>query len=210
MARPLDKGAARALGPTHRQLHRGFDGLGRRRVGRAFVERHRDVGAEQALDRDRALRGQQMGAAVEMRAEGDAVLADLAQFGERHDLEPAGIGQDRVGPVHKKVQSAEGGDPLRPRPQHQMIGVAEDEPRAGCGHPLGGHRLDRRGGADRHKHRRLDHAMRGQKPPAPRGTLARQIPQTPGSPRRYPAFREGSAAHRDRPGPPVSAMAKAR
>ena len=48
----------------------------------------------------------------EMRAKGDAGLADLAQFRQRHDLEPAGIGQDRMGPVHEAVQPAQGGDAL--------------------------------------------------------------------------------------------------
>ena len=34
--------------------------------------------------------------AVEMRAERHAVLVELAQLGQRHHLEAAGIGQDRA------------------------------------------------------------------------------------------------------------------
>jgi hypothetical protein len=79
---PLDKGASRALGPAHRQFHRGFDRLARGWERCAFVERHRDVGAEQALDLDRALGREQMHAAVQMRAEGDALFVDLAQRGQ--------------------------------------------------------------------------------------------------------------------------------
>src|SRR5271167_1058790 len=55
-----------------------------------------------------------------------------------------------------------------------MVGVAEHEPSARRGHPFGGHRLDRGGGADRHKHRRVDDTMRGREPPAPRRAIARQ------------------------------------
>ena len=67
----------------------------RRRQLQAFVELHGDVGAEQALDLDRALGRQLDHGAVEMGAEGDALVLDLAQLRQRHDLEAAGIGQDR-------------------------------------------------------------------------------------------------------------------
>src|SRR5207302_1565871 len=83
-----DEGAPRALGPAHRQFHRRLDRLARGGVGGAFVERHRDIGAEEALNLDRALRGQEMPAAVEMRAERDPFLVDRPQGGERDDLEP--------------------------------------------------------------------------------------------------------------------------
>ncbi len=66
------------------------------------------------------------GAAVEVRAEGDAVLVQLAQRGQRHDLEAAAVGQDRAGPVHEPVQAAEPLDPVGAGPQHQVVGVAED------------------------------------------------------------------------------------
>ena len=63
---------------------------------RAFVQHHGDGGVQQMLDLDRACRRQTMGATVEMRLEGDAVGVELAQLGQRHDLEAAGIGQDRA------------------------------------------------------------------------------------------------------------------
>ena len=108
-----------------------------------------------------------MPAAVEMRAERDPFLVDRPQGRERHDLEPAGIGQDRIGPVHKAVQSAKRRDALGAGPQHQVIGVAENEPRAGRGDPFRGHRLDGRGSADRHEHGRVDDAVRGREAPQP-------------------------------------------
>ena len=52
------EGALAALGPAQRQLHRALDLVARRRQPQAFVELHGDVGAEQPLDLDRALRRQ--------------------------------------------------------------------------------------------------------------------------------------------------------
>ena len=66
-----------------------------------------------------------------MRAEGDAVFGQLAQLGQRHDLKAAAIGQDRAGPAHEFVQAAEPRHPFGAGPQHQVIGVAEDDVGAG-------------------------------------------------------------------------------
>ena len=51
----------------------------------------------------------------------------LRRAGERHHLEAAGIGEDRMRPVHEVVQAAEPRDALGAGPQHQVIGVAEDD-----------------------------------------------------------------------------------
>ena len=142
--------------PAHGQLHRGARlglGGGERR---ALVQRHGDGGVEQMLDLHGAGRGQAMGGAVEMRLERHPVGVQLAQLGQRHDLEAAGIGQDRARPVHEPVQPAEPRDPFRAGAQHQVVGVAQHQPGAGRAHRVGGHRLHRAGGADRHEHRRLD------------------------------------------------------
>ena len=69
--------------------------------------------------------------AVDVRLEGDALVGDLAQLGEAHHLEAAGVGEDRPVPAHEAVQAAEPGDALGARPQHQMIGVGEDDVGAG-------------------------------------------------------------------------------
>ena len=45
---------------------------------------------------------------------------------------------------------------LRPGPEHQVIGVAEDDVGAGRAHVRGLHRLDRRRGPHRHERRRAD------------------------------------------------------
>ncbi len=61
------------------------------REGRAFVQAHADGGVEEILDLDAALGRQQMLAAIDVGAELDSVLADLAQRRQAHDLEAAGI-----------------------------------------------------------------------------------------------------------------------
>ena len=66
--------------------------------------------------------------------EGDAVLVELAELRQRHHLEAAGVGQDRPRPVGEGVQAAERRHPLGARPQHQVIGVAEDDVGAGRPH----------------------------------------------------------------------------
>ena len=106
----------------------------RRRQLHAFVELHRDVGAEQRLDLDRALGRELDRRAVEVRAEGHALVLDLAQLRQRHHLEAAGIGEDRPRPVHEPMQAAERRDALGAGPQHQVIGVGEHDVGAGLAH----------------------------------------------------------------------------
>ena len=99
-------------------------------------------------------------AAVDMRLEAHALFGDLAQLRQRHHLEAAGIGQDRPLPVHEFVQAAQPRDALRAGPQHQVIGVAENDVGAGLAHGLRQHRLHRRRRADRHEGGRADVAAR--------------------------------------------------
>ncbi len=69
--------------------------------------------------------------AVEVALEGDAVVVDLAQLAERHDLEPARVGQDRPVPGHEAVQAAEAGDALVAGPQVEVVRVGQDDRGAG-------------------------------------------------------------------------------
>ena len=95
-----------------------------------------------------------------MRAKDDALVADLAQLGQRHHLEAAGVGEDRTRPVHERVQAAEGRDPLGARPQHQVIGVGKHDLGAQAPQLVWQHALDGRLRADRHEGRRLHLAVR--------------------------------------------------
>ena len=65
--------------------------------------------SSKVLDLDRPLGRQLVARAVDVGLEGDALLGDLPEFGQRHDLEAAGVGQDRPGPVHEAVQAAQPG-----------------------------------------------------------------------------------------------------
>ena len=88
------------------------------------------------------------------------VSSILRRLRQRHDLEAAGIGEDRIGPVHELVQPAELRHPLRAGPQHEVIGVAEHHVGAERLHLIGIHRLHGRRRADRHEGRRADDAAR--------------------------------------------------
>ena len=65
-------------------------------------------------------------AAVDMRAEGDAVIGDLAQPGQAEDLIAAAVGQYRPVPAHVPMQPSQVFDGIYTRPQVKMIGVAQD------------------------------------------------------------------------------------
>ena len=131
-------------------------------------------------------------------------------------LEAARVGEDRARPAHEAVQPAERRDPLRARAQHQVIGVAEDDPRA---QPLelgGRQRLDGGLRADRHEHRRLDHAVRGLRAArrAPAAADAHHlgsahVVRDPGSASRRRSCRSGSRARPPRGRPPAPGLAPA-
>ncbi len=157
--RGLERALA-SLAPAQRQLHRPLDVGLLRRQPHAFVHLHGDVASEQTLHLDRALRRQLDPGAVDMGAEGHRVLADLAQIGQRHHLEAAGIRQHRAVPAGEFLQAAEGGDALRRRPQHQVIGIAERDIGAGGAQVAPVHAFHGAGRADRHEGGRAHHAMR--------------------------------------------------
>ena len=78
-----------------------------------------------------ALGRQHVARAVDVALEGDRLLRHLGDLGQRHDLEAAGVGEDRPLPAHEAVQAAEPRHPLGAGPQHQVVGVAEDDVGAG-------------------------------------------------------------------------------
>ena len=165
------KRPARTLGPAQRQAHRALLIVARGRQADAFVELHLDVGAEQSLDFHGALGCQHMLRPVDVRLEGDAAFIQLAQFRERHDLKAAAIGEDRVRPVHEFVETAEFGDTLRARAQHQMIDIAEHDIGAQLPHLSRIHGLDGRRRADRHESGRADFAAPGRDDAGSRGAV---------------------------------------
>ena len=163
-----------ALGPAQRQLHRAFDVVAVGWQPHAFVHLHGNVGAEQALHLDRALRRQLDLRAIDMRAERHRLLADLAQIGKRHHLEAAGIRQHRPAPAGEFLQAPERGDPFGARPEHQVIGVPEHDIGARLAHLPPMHAFHGAGGADRHEGRGAHHAMRRGQSPGARLAVSRQ------------------------------------
>src|SRR5689334_10569244 len=135
--------------------------LARRGISEAFVEHHRDVRAETGLDVGRALRREQMERPIQMRTELGALLVDLAAFSEAEYLIAAAVGEDRMRPADEPVEAAAPSDQFIARPEVEVIGVAEDDLRAGFFQIALPHRLDASLRADRHEGWRPHRAMRG-------------------------------------------------
>jgi hypothetical protein len=93
---------------------------------------------------------------------------------EAEDLEAAAVGEDRVLPPHEVVWPSEGRHQVRPRPEHQMIGVGQDHLGAQTLHFLGRQRLY--GGLRPHRHegRGLHRPMGGLQDAGAGGAIARQ------------------------------------
>ena len=159
--------------PAHGALHRlARLGLGGRMLG-AVIQRHGDVRAQRELHLHGVFRGEPHFAAVERRTKAYPLLGDATQALQAEHLEAAGIGEERLLPMHETVQPAMRGDDGRPGTQHEVEGVGENDLGAQSCELLGRHRLDRAIGADRHECRGLDHAVSGHEPAGARGAIAR-------------------------------------
>jgi hypothetical protein len=124
------------------------------------VEGHGDVGAEGTLDLHRALGSEHPGGSVHVTLEGDAVFFDAAETFEREDLEAAGVGEHGAIPGGEAMEATHGLDHVLARADVQVIGVAEDDLRAGTAHHLRREALDGRLCANGHKCRSLHLSMR--------------------------------------------------
>ncbi len=155
-----------AFGPIVRAVH-GFLAVSALvRVG-ALVERHDDIGAEIFLDSDRLFGREAVAGAVDVTLERYPFIVDLVDVAQRENLEPARIGQNRVGPIHELVQSTQIGDDFITRPQVEMVRICQNQ--AGLhGFQLSrGDGLDRCLGSHRGKKRGFQGAMRRMKNPGP-------------------------------------------
>ena len=77
-------------------------------------------------------------------------------------------------PAGEFMQAAKPRHALGAGPQHQMIGIAQDDVGADAAHLVHIHRLDRAAGADRHEGRRADFAARHGDDAAPRLAVGRE------------------------------------
>lgn len=96
-------------------------------VGRAFVEKHGDVRPEGGLDGHRFFGAEHHFRPVEVGLEADAFFGDFAHFGERPNLEAAGIGEDGFLPSGEIVEAAHFVNEFVARAQPEMIGISEND-----------------------------------------------------------------------------------
>src|SRR5699024_11078637 len=80
---------------------------------------------------------------------------------QAHDLEAAGVGERRAGPVHELPQTAGLVDEVRSGLQVEVVGVGQHRLSAELGDLVGADGLDRGLRADRDERRGLDPAVRG-------------------------------------------------
>ena len=95
-----------------------------------------------------------------MRLEGHALLLDAAQLCQRKDLKSAAIGQNRLIPIHKLVNTAELTDQLVARSYVKVIGVGKLDLTANLAKIVGRYAaLDGGTGADVHKYGRFSRSV---------------------------------------------------
>ena len=167
-----------AVQPAQGALHAVEGQLVRRLARDHVVERHGDVGAERPLDLHGALGRQRAVGAVDVRLELDAVLADPAEPFEREHLEAARIGEHGPPPGGEPVEPAHVADDLLAGTEVQVVGVAQDDLRAGALDVAGAQAADHAVGADRHEGRGLDGAV-GQRERAGPGVALRGVQAEP-------------------------------
>ena len=90
-----------------------------------MIEHHGNVAAELLLDPYGILRPQMHHRAIQMRLERRTILANLGHVPERENLKPSTVGQNRSIPTHETMQPPQVCNPLTPRTQRQMVGVAQ-------------------------------------------------------------------------------------
>ena len=149
--------------PAMRDLDRGPGARFVRGRGDALIERHHDVAADRHLRFDAEFRAEENGSTVEIALEDRAFLAHRARMRERENLESAGVGQDGAIPAHEAVNAAGATEDFRAGPEQQVIGVCEQDLRAGFLERARQLRLDRRLRPDRHEERRLHFVVQGAK-----------------------------------------------
>ena len=146
----------RTLRPVHGQTQAFAGALAVGRILGALVEGHADVGAESDLHIHGVFGREEVAAAVEVRAEVDALVGDFAQLSQAVDLEAAGVGEHGARPADEAVQAAHAADGFVARAEVEMVGVAEDDLCAEGFERVLRNGFDRACGADGHEDRGFD------------------------------------------------------
>ena len=114
-----------ALEPAEGPLHRCLGVLIPGRVLHALVKGHGDVTAQIGLDLHGFLRAHKDPVPVDMAGEGDALLLDLPQRGQRKHLKATGVRQNRPIPIHKFMEAAHLPHHLVTGTEMQVVGVGQ-------------------------------------------------------------------------------------
>ena len=112
--------------PSVGALHGGGGFVSGAGVGWTLVEHHGNVDSELGLDLDAPFWCEEVGGAIEVRFELDAIVVDGAHVAERHDLEASGVGEDGSFPVHELMESTEFFNKVCAGPEGEVVGVAEN------------------------------------------------------------------------------------
>ena len=155
------------------------------RQAAADVEGHLNVGPQAFLHPHGDFRGQALKRSVIGGAEGHAVV--ICPRCQRKDLKSAGIGEQVARPPGETVQAPQRFDHFHPGPQHQVIGVGQDDLRSEQVEIPGVEQAHRAAGPHRHEagggegaSRGLHHASPGQTVPGldvkPGGSQAAPVP----------------------------------
>ncbi len=116
-----------ALQPPVGEVHAVFSILAGAGVGGAFIECHHDVCSDATLNPEAALRTEQVFTAINVAGKGGAFFRDLAAMRKAEYLIAATVRQDGPLPVHEPVETTGGFHRLHPRPQVEMVGIAQDD-----------------------------------------------------------------------------------
>jgi len=120
----------RALCPGHGEAEAFFGAGAIGWILSALVKTHYKVGAESDLNIDGVLGCEEVRAAVEVRAELDAIVSNFAERAEGEDLKAAGVSEEGARPTHEFVKAAHAADCFVAGAEIEMVGVAEDDFRA--------------------------------------------------------------------------------
>ena len=145
--------------PPQRPLHPFFRQLPRRLAGDDVVEHHGHVGAECPLDLHGRFGSDRAGRAIDVADELDPVLLDLPESLEGKHLEAARVGEHRAVPGGEAVEPAQRLYHRLAGPEMQMIGVAQDDLRAGPEYLVRMQPAHRPVGPHRHECRSLHRAV---------------------------------------------------
>ncbi len=146
-----------ALREFHGGARRGFVGGG----GDALIERHHDVAVDRHLRFDAYFGAEQQRAAIDVALKNRTLLGHGAGVRQGEYLEAARIGEDGAFPAHEAVNAAGAAKDLGTGPQQEMIGIREENLRAGVLEGLRKLGLDCRLGADGHEERREHLVVQG-------------------------------------------------